>query len=84
MGDRQSVEALQWLVYIGLTRNNIVHAGNGREVHLDRVPHVKVDGNCRETNEIFEYLGCFGTDVLPACPIAISPLAKRLKHSGQV
>jgi len=26
---------------------------------LDRVPHVKVDGYCRETNEVFEYLGCF-------------------------
>ena len=72
MGDRQSVEALQWLVYIGLTRNNIVHAGNGREVHLDRVPHVKVDGNCRETSEVFDYL--------PACLIAIRPLAKRLKR----
>jgi len=64
MGDRQSVEALQWLAYIGLTRNNIVHIGNGREVHLDLVPHVKVDGYCRKTNEVFEYLGCF----LHGCP----------------
>ena len=54
MGDRQCVEALQWLAYIGLARNNIVHAGNGREVHLDRVQHVKVVGYCRETNEVFE------------------------------
>ena len=54
MGDRQSVEALQWLAYIGLTRNNIVHAGNGREVHFDRLPHLKVDGYCRETNEVFD------------------------------
>ena len=57
MGYRQSVEALQWLAYIGQSRSNIVHAGNGREVHLDRVPNVKVDGYCRETNEVFEYLG---------------------------
>ena len=33
VGDRQSVEALQWLAYIGRTRNNVTHAGNGREVH---------------------------------------------------
>jgi len=30
MGDHQSVEALQWPAYIGQSRNNIVHAGNGR------------------------------------------------------
>jgi len=30
MRDRQSVEALQWLAYIGRTRNNITHAGNRR------------------------------------------------------
>jgi len=45
--------------YIGRTRDNIVHAGNGREVHLDVVPNVKVDGYCAETNEIFEYVVCF-------------------------
>ena len=59
MGDRQSVEALQWLAYIGQTRNNVTHAGNGREVHLPRVPNVKVDGCCEETNEVFEYIGSF-------------------------
>jgi len=59
MGDRQSVEALQWLAYIGRNRNNITHAGNGREVNLPRVPNVKVDGYCAETREVFEYLGCF-------------------------
>ena len=59
MGDRQPVEALQWLAYIGRTRNNITHAGNGREVHLPGISSVKVDGYCAETREIFEYLGCF-------------------------
>jgi hypothetical protein len=59
MGNRQSVEALKWLAYIGRTRNNVTHAGNGREVHLARVPNMKVDGYCSETNEIFELLGCF-------------------------
>jgi len=58
MGGRQSVEALQWLAYIGRTRN-ISHAGNGREVRLAGVPNVKVDGYCEETNEVFQYLGCF-------------------------
>ena len=55
----QSVEALQWLAYIGRTRNNVTHAGNGREVHLAGVPNVKVDGYCQNTNKVFEYLGCF-------------------------
>ena len=59
MGDRQSFEALQCLAYIGRTRNNITHAGNGREVHLPGVPNVKVDGYYVETREVFEYLGCF-------------------------
>ena len=34
MGDRQSVEAIQWLAYIGRTRDDVIHAGNGKEVHL--------------------------------------------------
>jgi hypothetical protein len=54
MGDRQSVEALQWLAYISRTRNNVTHAGNGREVRLDRVPNLKVDGYFAETGEVFE------------------------------
>ena len=56
MGDRQSIEGLQWLAYMGPTRK-IIHAGNGREVHLVGVPNVKVDGYSRETNEVFEYVG---------------------------
>jgi hypothetical protein len=47
------------LAYIGRTRSNVTHADNGREVHLPRVPGLKVDGYCSETNEVFEYLGCF-------------------------
>jgi len=58
-GDRQSLEALQCLAYIGRTKNNVTHAGNGREVHLPGVPNVKVDGYCKGTYEVFEYLGCF-------------------------
>ena len=43
MGDRQSVQVLQWLANIGRTRNNNTHAGNGREVHLPGVTYVKVN-----------------------------------------
>jgi len=35
------------------------HDGNGREVNLPGVKNVKVDGNCEERKEVFEYLGCF-------------------------
>jgi len=51
MGDHLSIEGLQWLAYMGRTRK-IIRAGNGREVHLAGVPNVKVDGYCRETNEV--------------------------------
>jgi len=43
MGDRQSIEGLQWLAYMGRT-SKIIHVGNGREMHLPGVPNIKVDG----------------------------------------
>jgi hypothetical protein len=43
MGDRQSTEALKWLASIEGNKK-INHAGNGREVHLKRVPGIKVGG----------------------------------------
>ena len=52
MGGRQSVEALEWLVYIGRTRNNVTHAGNEKQVLLPGVPNVNVDGYCAETNGV--------------------------------
>jgi len=58
MGDRQSIEGLQWLAYMGRTRI-IIHAGKEREMHLPGVPNLAVDGYCQETKEVFEYLGCF-------------------------
>jgi hypothetical protein len=51
MGDKQSIEGLEWLAYIGREKN-IIHAGNGREVYLAGVPNVKVDGYCKDTNEV--------------------------------
>ena len=59
MGDRQSVEALKWLAYIGRTGNNVTHARNRKEVHWPVVPNVNVDGYSKETKKVFEYLGCF-------------------------
>jgi len=46
-----------WLTLVG--RGTVLPNGNGREVHLAEVPSMKVNGYCQETNEIFEYLGCF-------------------------
>jgi hypothetical protein len=43
----------------GRTRNNVTHSDNGRQVHLRGLQNWKVDGYCAETNEVFEYLGCF-------------------------
>ena len=48
MGDGQSVEALQWLAYIGRTRNNVTHVVNGKEVQLSRVQNEKVEVYCAE------------------------------------
>ena len=56
MGEGQSVEALQWLEYIGQTRRDVIHVGNGR---VPLVPNVKVEVQCAKTKEIFKYLGCF-------------------------
>jgi G:T-mismatch repair DNA endonuclease (very short patch repair protein) len=47
------------MVSVHRAGQHIIHAGNGREVHLAGVPNVKVDGYCEDTNEVFEYLGCF-------------------------
>ena len=58
MGDRQSAEDFQCLAYIGWKRDDEIHAGNGREVHLPGVPNVKVDGYSPKTQEVFEYLRC--------------------------
>ena len=49
LGNPQSIERLQWLAYLGRTRN-IIHAGNGRKVHLAGVPNVKVYGYSQGTN----------------------------------
>jgi hypothetical protein len=77
MGDRQSIEGLQWLAYMERIRK-IIHAGNGREMHLPGVPNVKICEYC-DTKEVFEKLCCFGMGVF-ACPIDIKPLVTLRKH----
>jgi len=57
MGDRQSIERLQWLAYIGRNKN-IMHAGNAREVHLAGVPNVNLMGIFKTLMKS-GYLGCF-------------------------
>ena len=78
MGYRQSVEAIQWLAYIGQTRDDVIYAGNGREVRLPKVPNVKFDGYSPKTQEVFEYLGCYwhGCLCMPnrqICPVLSAP-----------
>ena len=51
MRDHQSVEGLLCLAYIGQIRK-IIHAANGREVHLAGVTNLKIDWYCEETNEV--------------------------------
>jgi len=79
MGDRQSIETLQWLAYIGRTRSNITHAGNGREVHLAGLSNINVDGYCKEINEVFEYLGCFWHGC-PCMPNRHTPIGKQVNN----
>ncbi|XP_046391618.1 uncharacterized protein LOC124159751 [Ischnura elegans] len=56
-GDRQSREAILWLLAEERKRNiSIQHAANGREI---KKWGKKVDGFYEEGNEIFEFHGCF-------------------------
>lgn len=55
--DNQSKIALKWLLWEEKERTfNIEHAAKGTEV---TVSGVKVDGFCQETNQIFEFQGCY-------------------------
>ncbi|XP_018568949.1 uncharacterized protein LOC108909186 [Anoplophora glabripennis] len=55
--DNQSRIAIQWLVWEERQRGvSIMHAAKGKETVLEGV---KVDGYCNETNQIFEFYGCY-------------------------
>ena len=72
MRDRHSVEALQWLAYIVQTRNDVIHAGNGRAVHLPGVPNVNVDGYSPKTRGFWVF-GLFW-DGCPCMPNRHKPI----------
>lgn len=55
--DVQSHIATQWLVWLEHTRGiNIVHAAKDKEARLGGL---KVDGYCENTNQLFEFHGCY-------------------------
>ncbi|KAJ8965523.1 hypothetical protein NQ317_019537, partial [Molorchus minor] len=55
--DNQSKLAIRWLVWEEMQRSiSILHAAKQQEV---RVHGVKVDGYCSETNQAFEFHGCY-------------------------
>jgi G:T-mismatch repair DNA endonuclease (very short patch repair protein) len=47
------------VAYISKIRDDVIHAANGMEVHLPRVPNLKVHGYSPKTQDVFEYLGCY-------------------------
>ncbi|XP_055380657.1 uncharacterized protein LOC129611502 [Condylostylus longicornis] len=55
--DIQSKIALQWLIWEEDQRKiNIQHAGKQKEAIIN---NLKVDGFCEETNQVFEFHGCY-------------------------
>lgn len=55
--DKQSRIALKWLLWEEKQRGiNIIHAAKQKEVIIKGL---KVDGYCRETNQVFEFHGCY-------------------------
>ncbi|KAG5864370.1 hypothetical protein JTB14_034245 [Gonioctena quinquepunctata] len=55
--DNQSKIAIQWMVWEEHQRCiDIQHAAKGQEV---RIAGVKVDGYCEDTNQVFEFEGCY-------------------------
>ena len=55
--NQQSKIAIQWLIWTENQKKiNILHAAKGQEAVLHGV---KVDGFCAESNEIFEFHGCY-------------------------
>ena len=54
----------------------MIHAGNGREVHLPGVRDLKLDGYSPKTREVFEYLGCYRHGCL-CIPDRQKPISKK-------
>ncbi|XP_055908156.1 uncharacterized protein LOC129942989 [Eupeodes corollae] len=55
--ENQSKKAIQWLIWESKLRKiSLKHAANGKEV---KIAGLKVDGFCEETQQIFEFHGCY-------------------------
>jgi hypothetical protein len=54
------------------TESKIIHAGNGREMHLQGVPNVKLTGIVKRQKKFLSISVVFGMGVI-ACPIDINP-----------
>ena len=58
--NRYSKKALMWLLHMEKTDGCQIHyARNGREYKPPELPHYSVDGYCRETRTVYEFLGCY-------------------------
>jgi len=58
--NRYSKKALIWLLHMEqMDGCQIHHARNGREYRPPELPHYSVDGYCRETRTVYEFLGCY-------------------------
>jgi len=76
MGNRESVEALQWLAYIGRTRSNVTYTGNGRQVHLVGFLNLKLMGTVHRRGKSLSKSGALGMAVF-ACSIDTDPLVRQ-------
>ena len=53
-------KALMWILHMEeMDCCKIMHARNGREYRLPKLPHFSVDGYCAETRSVYEFLGSF-------------------------
>ena len=80
--DRQAVKALQWLPYIGLSMNNVTHAGKERRFICLGYQILNSTTTVQKRGKSLSTLGAFGICV-DLRPIDISPPAagmKRLKR----
>jgi G:T-mismatch repair DNA endonuclease (very short patch repair protein) len=84
---KYSKKALMWLIYREETDGcKFLHDRNGREYRLPELPHLGVDGFCRETGKVYEFFGCYwhGHTCLPFRDVTTmrgDTLAERYEHT---
>ena len=85
----KSKKALMWLVHMERSDGcRISHGRNGREFRLPELPNLSVDGYCNETNNAYDFNGCFwhGHTCLPFRDVAIlneDTLSERYEQKWQ-